>query len=125
MQTSEKLKKEEKEKTKIQDGEYYCYMRRSVMLNFLPALDEALSRGSDGAAMQIKTRQARIKQLEDNLRKAEDEKDKLRHQASSGDSWGSDEVCSFSAINRATLTLPSAFKSSRAEPTNGSAKRKC
>lgn len=125
MQTSEKLKKEEKEKTKIQDGEYYCHMRRSVMLNFLPALDEALSRGSDGAAMQIKIQQARIKQLEDNLRKAEDEKDKLRQQASSGDSWGSDEVYSFSAINRATLTLPSAFKSSRAEPTNGSAKRKC
>lgn len=112
MQTSEKLKKEEKEKTKIQDGKHCCYMRRSLVLNCLSALDEALSRGSDGAAMQIKAQQARIKQLEDNLRKAEDEKDKLRYQASFGDSWGSDEVCSFSAINRATLTLPSAFKSS-------------
>lgn len=68
------------------------------LANYLPALDEALSRGSDGAAMQIKSQQARIKQLEDNLRKAEDENDKLRHHASSGDSWGSDEVRGSSAI---------------------------
>ncbi|OXG17997.1 hypothetical protein C367_04810 [Cryptococcus neoformans Ze90-1] len=82
-QTSEKLKKEEKDKAMIQD-----------------ALDEALSKGSDGAAMQIKSQQARIKQLEDNLRKAEDEKDKLRHHASSGDSWGSDESLSHRERNR-------------------------
>lgn len=84
-----------------------------------------MSRGSDGAAMQIKSQQARIKQLEDNLRKAEDEKDRLRHQASSGDSWGSDEVRGSSAIDRATLTMPLASKSSRAEPTDGLAERKC
>lgn len=35
MQTSEKLKKEEKEKANIQDGRCYYYIKCSVVLNYL------------------------------------------------------------------------------------------
>ncbi|ODO05693.1 hypothetical protein I350_04753 [Cryptococcus amylolentus CBS 6273] len=72
--TSEKLKKEEKEREKVQD-----------------ALDDALSRGSDGTADQIRSQQLRIKQLEDDVKKSEQEAERLRAQGSSGGSNGSDE----------------------------------
>ncbi|WVO14289.1 hypothetical protein L204_101921 [Cryptococcus depauperatus] len=73
-QTSGKLKKEEKEREKIQD-----------------ALDETLSRGSDTAVAQITGQQARIKQLEDTLKRVEEERDMLCTQGSSNGSWGTEQ----------------------------------
>ncbi|TYJ58821.1 hypothetical protein B9479_000253 [Cryptococcus floricola] len=81
--TSEKLKMEEKEKDRVQN-----------------ALDDALSRGSDGAADQIRSQQLRIKQLEDNVRKSEQEAERLRAQGSSGGSNGSDEPLNSRERNR-------------------------
>ncbi|WRT70291.1 uncharacterized protein IL334_007289 [Kwoniella shivajii] len=74
-QTSDKLKKEEKEKERVQD-----------------ALDVALNSGSDGASLQIKSLQARTKQLEDALKVSEHEKEKFRSQGNLNDPWGTGET---------------------------------
>ncbi|KAK8853159.1 hypothetical protein IAR55_003860 [Kwoniella newhampshirensis] len=81
--TADKLKKEEREKERISD-----------------ALDAALSSGSDGAAKQVRDSQAKIKQLEESLKRAEEDKERARSQSSSGDVWGSEEPLSRSERNR-------------------------
>ncbi|WVW86097.1 hypothetical protein I302_108136 [Kwoniella bestiolae CBS 10118] len=96
-QATEKLKKEEKDNERIQN-----------------ALDVALNSGTDGAAQQIKTLQSRTKQLEDALRSAEQEKDRLRNQGSSNDPWGSGEPLTRGERNR-LMVLQNQVESLREE----------
>ncbi|WVR07741.1 hypothetical protein IAU60_004784 [Kwoniella sp. DSM 27419] len=96
-QTTDKLRKEEKEKERIQD-----------------ALDAALSSSSDGAARQVRDLQSRTKQLEDALKASEQEKDRLRSQGSSGDSWNSSEPLTRGERNR-LMVLQNQVESLRAE----------
>ncbi|WVQ84313.1 hypothetical protein IAT38_006465 [Cryptococcus sp. DSM 104549] len=82
--TSDRLKQEEIEKQRIQS-----------------ALDETLSAGADGAVKQVKDLQARTKQLEEALKRSEDEKERLKlSQGSSGDGWKSEEPLSRGERNR-------------------------
>ncbi|WWC94764.1 hypothetical protein V866_001613 [Kwoniella sp. B9012] len=96
-QATDKLKKEEKDKERIQD-----------------ALDEALNIGTDGASQQIKSLQSRTKQLEEALKSAEQEKEKLRSQGSSTDPWCSGEPLTRGDRNR-LMVLQNQVESLREE----------
>nr|XP_019003311.1 uncharacterized protein I203_04349 [Kwoniella mangroviensis CBS 8507]OCF66772.1 hypothetical protein I203_04349 [Kwoniella mangroviensis CBS 8507] len=96
-QATDKLRKEEKDKERIQD-----------------ALDEALNSGTDGASQQVKSLRSRTKQLEEALRSSEQEKEKLRSQGSSNDPWGSGEPLTRGERNR-LMVLQNQVESLREE----------